>query len=68
MAFTQAQIDALRAAYAQGITSVSHNGKTVSYASMAEMWRAIQNMEREVNPPSLSNRPNTRRVRFGEVT
>lgn len=68
MTWTQTQLDALKVAYAQGVTSVSHNGKTVNYASMAELWRAIQNLEREVNPTPATTRPNMRKIRFGEAT
>lgn len=68
MSFTQAQIDAMKAAYAQGIASVTHNGKTVTYASLQALWQAIKNMEAEVNPVSTTNRPNMRRVRFREIT
>lgn len=68
MAWTQAQIDALKDAYARGVTSVSHNGKTVTYASLESLLHAIRTMEVEVNPTSTSNRPNTRKIRFGEVS
>lgn len=68
MSWTQAQIDALKDAYARGVTSVSHNGKTVTYASLESMLRAIRQMELEVNPQTTTNRPNTRKIRFGEVS
>ena len=68
MSWTQTQLDALKAAYAQGITSVSHNGKTVTYASLESLFRAIRNLEAEVNPVTTSARPNMRKVRFGEAT
>jgi len=69
MAWTQADVDALKAAYAQGVTSVSHNGKTVQYASLPDMWNAIRQMQEEVETGNgtvtPTNRPNRRRVRLG---
>ncbi len=67
MSFTQAQIDAMKSAYAQGIASVTHNGKTVTYASLSALWQAIKNMEAEVSPPSKTTRPNLRKIRFREI-
>lgn len=68
MGFSQAQIDAMKNAYAQGIASVTHNGKTVTYASLAALWQAIKNMENEVSPPNTTQRPNLRKIRFREIT
>lgn len=39
MAFTQAQLDAIEEAIASGATSVSYEGKTVSYQSLDQMLR-----------------------------
>jgi len=44
MAFTQAQLDAAEAAYAAGVRRFTYDGKTTEYASMAELWTAIQRM------------------------
>lgn len=52
MAFTQTQIDALYALYAQGILTVRHGDKQVTYSSLAEMWAAIQRMERSIASPA----------------
>jgi hypothetical protein len=68
MAFTQAQIDALKDAYAQGVLTVSVNGRTVTYRSGAEMLQAIRVMEGEVNPPTAAQRPAMRSLRFREPT
>lgn len=68
MSWTQTQLDALKSAYAQGITSVSHNGKTVTYASLESLYRAIKTLEAEVNPTPATTRPNMRKIRFGEAT
>ena len=42
--FTQAQLTALETAYASGARSVSHNGKTITYASRAEMAAILREM------------------------
>lgn len=40
MADTQAQLDALDAAIASGVQTVTFNGRTVTYHSMADLLRA----------------------------
>ncbi|HMO09370.1 MAG TPA: hypothetical protein PKD10_17250 [Paracoccaceae bacterium] len=49
MAYTQAQIDALREAIASGTTEVSYDGKTVKYRSLAEMRSLLAEMEVEAS-------------------
>lgn len=52
MAWTQIDIDALKAAIATGVTSVSYAGppaRSVSYRSLAEMQAVLAMMERDVN-------------------
>jgi hypothetical protein len=49
MAWTQAQIDALKSAIAQGATSVSFEGKTVTYRSLSDMIDILRRMEAEVS-------------------
>lgn len=44
--YTQAQLDALKKAYTQGHSSVSHNGKKIDYRSPEELAAAIQTVER----------------------
>ncbi len=46
--FTQAQVDALTAAIAQGVTEVEHNGKRVRYASIEAMLRLRDRMLTEL--------------------
>lgn len=41
MSYTQSQLDALREAYASGVTEVSYDGKTVKYRSLAELAQVI---------------------------
>ena len=48
MAYTQAQIDALKSAAARGATSLSLNGESVQFASLSEMRRQIREMEAEL--------------------
>lgn len=68
MAFTQTQIDNLKDLYAQGVRSVTVNGRAVTYGTAAEMWAAILRMEAEVNTPTVVNRPNMRRLGHKEPT
>ena len=48
MAYTQEQLDALKAAYATGVRRVSYNGRDVTYASSDEMLKAIREIEGEL--------------------
>ncbi len=57
MAFTQAERDALASAIASGATSVSYEGKSVTYRSLDEMRRTLAMIEQE-----LSSKNNRRRI------
>ncbi len=46
MAFTQAQLDALESAIAEGVTKVKYEDKEVTYRSLEEMQR-IRNLMRD---------------------
>ncbi|MDF1801718.1 phage head-tail joining protein [Thalassovita sp.] len=48
MAYTQAQVDALKAAVAKGATRLKMNGEEVQFGSLAEMRRQISVMEAEL--------------------
>ena len=48
MAWTSTDLTNLDAAIAQGITTVSIAGKTVTYRSLAEMLRLRADMQREL--------------------
>lgn len=48
MAYTQDQIDALKAAVAKGATRLRMNGEEVQFGSLAEMRRQIAVMEAEL--------------------
>ena len=59
MSYTLSQVEALRAAIAEGVTSVSSGGRTVVYRSLADMTRQLRVMESELAGNSGSR---TRRV------
>lgn len=65
MAYTQAQVDALKAAIASGATSVGHGDKRVTYGSLSQMLEALRIMEAELAGVTAATRPNVRRLRFG---
>jgi hypothetical protein len=48
MAWSQSDIDALKAAIATGTRSVSYSDRAVTYHSMDDMLKALQAMEAEV--------------------
>lgn len=48
--YTHAQLTALKAAAARGTKSVSYDGNSVTYHSVAEMLKLIAVIERELNP------------------
>ena len=51
----QSELDAIRAAYYKGVSSLSYKGRTIQYRSLAEMKRIIDELERELG----TSRPNT---------
>lgn len=48
MAFTQSQLDAIKRAYATGVTKVSYEGKTTEYRTLAEMRQIIATIEADL--------------------
>lgn len=48
MSYTQAQLDALRAAVAQGVREVTVDGRRVVYSTTDEMLRLIAVIERSL--------------------
>lgn len=52
MSFTQTQLDALREAYASGVTEVSYDGKTVKYRTLAELAQVIATVESALGLPA----------------
>lgn len=66
MAWTASDITAIKTAMATGVRTVSVSGRTVTYASLAEMAELLRLMELEVNPQTNANRPNVRSLRYKE--
>lgn len=57
MAYTQQQVDDLRKAIAEGVTTVSSSGRTIVYRSLAEMMQVLRTMESELaSPQATGNR------------
>ena len=48
MAWTEAELDALKRSYASGTLRVSYDGKTVEYGSEADLIRRIRTIEGEM--------------------
>jgi hypothetical protein len=48
MAWTQTELDALKAAYARGTLRVFYEGRSVEYGSEADLLRRIRTIEREM--------------------
>lgn len=48
MAITTDQLTTMEAAFASGVKSVTHNGRTVVYQDLDALWRAIQIARQEI--------------------
>lgn len=48
MAWTQAEIDTLKAAIAKGVKTVAYSDKTITYQNLEEMLQALNVMEGNV--------------------
>ena len=59
MAWTQAELDALKRAYASGTLRVTYDGKTVEYGSEADLIRRIRTIESEM--AAVAGTPKPRR-------
>jgi hypothetical protein len=59
MAWTGAELDALKRSYASGTLRVSYDGKTVEYGSEADLIRRIRTIEGEM--AMLAGNPRPRR-------
>lgn len=57
MAWTQTDIDAMKAAIGKGIRRVTYTDKTVEYQDMSSMIRALKLMEAEVAATSGASVP-----------
>lgn len=65
MTWTQAELDALKTAYASGTTRVTYEGKTVEYDSEAALLRRIQIIEGAINAATGTARPVAGFASFG---
>ena len=66
MAWTQAELDALKRAYASGTLRVSYDGKTVEYGSEADLIRRIRTIEGEIAVLSGNPKPRRSLARFAK--
>ena len=57
MSWTQAELDALRKAYASGTLRVSYDGKTVEYGAAADLLQRIRTIEREMAAAAGTPKP-----------
>ncbi len=57
MAWTIAELNALKAAYARGTLRVTYDGKTVEYGNEADLRRRIQTIESELAAAAGNKRP-----------
>lgn len=57
MAFTQAELDALKSAYASGTTRVTYEGKTVEYDSGTALLARIRVVEAELTASAGKKKP-----------
>lgn len=63
MAYTQAQRDALAVAIASGATSVSYQGKSVTYRSLEEMRTILMLMDQELSGKPVRRRYTPRMIK-----
>jgi hypothetical protein len=65
MSWTQAELEALRRAYASGTLRVSYDGKTVEYGSEADLKRRIETIESAIAAAQGTPRPVAGYAAFG---
>jgi len=64
MAYTQAQLNAIKEAFASGTLTVDYDGKRVTYRSLREMKEIIATIEAELAGTGQDKRPVAGFVRF----
>lgn len=64
MAWTQTELDALKAAYASGTLRVSYEGKMIEYGSEADLLRRIRVIEGEIASTAGKKKPVAGYARF----
>lgn len=57
MAWTQNELDALKAAYARGTLRVTYDGKTIEYGSAVDLKSRIDTIQAELSANSPNKRP-----------
>lgn len=62
MTYTTTQRDALRMAIASGVLSLSYDGKTVTYRSLADLKAALAEVEQGLAKDS--GKPQTRQIKI----
>ena len=62
MTYTTTQRDALRTVIASGVLSLSYDGKTVTYRSLADLKAALAEVEQSLAKDS--GKPQTRRIKI----
>jgi hypothetical protein len=66
MAWTQAELDALKRAYASGTLRVTYDGKTVEYGAQADLIRRIRTIESEMAAVAGTPKPRRSLARFAK--
>jgi hypothetical protein len=66
MAWTGAELDALKCAYASGTLRVAYEGKTVEYGSEADLIRRIRTIEGEIAMLAGNPKPRRSLARFAK--
>lgn len=64
MAWTQAELDALKSAYAMGVTRVEYEGKVTTYPSGSDLLRRIREIEAEIAAGAGNKKPVAGFARF----
>ena len=66
MAWTQTDLDAIKAAIAKGTLEVTHNGRTIRYRSMQDLIAAKREIESELNSSTTRLTPRYQQARFDD--
>ena len=64
MSFTQAELDALKEAYAAGALRITHEGKMVEFGSESDLLRRIRMIENDLATAAGKPRSTRTRLRF----
>lgn len=65
MSWSQAELDALKSAFASGTLRVSYDGKSVEYGNADDLLKRIQTIEDAIASSSGAPRPTAGYVSFG---